>query len=421
MAQPVIQDVLAQHAEGAGAVWIAREGLLRGAHARLPDLVRMDDRIDAYIDGLAVAGPGGLSLVLQSLGQEADGYFVACLAAVQMGERNGLHQVLRRALEGDPAGSEPWRGLVAALAWADRSKAEPVIRHLVTAASPRLRWLGFAAGGARRSWYGMDWEAPLTDPAPETRARAIRAAGELGRTELRARLVSGLADPDPECRFWSAWAAARMGAAEPLNTLADIAWNGLPRADQALDLLMRRLDVAGANAWLREFARLPGRQRDVIRAIGAIGDPFFIPWLVERMDDPACARLAGDAFSTITGADLRGCQLDRPAPEDFQSGPTDDPADANVAMDEDEHLPWPDAARIRPWWASHESRFTAGTGYFLGVAKAAADWLAILSDGFQRQRRTAALELAIRQPDRAMFETRARGRLQHRLLARVSH
>jgi len=416
----VIEDVLAQHMEGASAVWIAREALARGPHARLVDLSRMDDRIDAYMDGIAVAGSAGLALVLQTLGQEADACFVACLAAVRMGDRAGLHQVLRHLLEADPTGGDAWRGLVAALAWADRAKAEAVIRPLMTAATPRLRWLAFAASGARRSWYGADWDRPLADPAPAARARATRAAGELGGIALIPRLVAGLSDPDQDCRFRSAWAAARMGSAASLDTLADIAWHRLPHADQALDLLMRRLDVAGANAWLREFARLPNRRHDLIRAIGAVGDPLFVPWLIERMADPALARCAGEAFSTITGAALAAGGLDRPGPADFQAGPTDDPADETVALDEDEHLPWPDAARVGQWWMAHGSQFAPGIAYFLGVPKAAADWLAVLSRGFQRQRRAAALEMAIRQPDRAMFATKAHGRLQRRLLAQAT-
>jgi len=54
------------------------------------------------------------------------------------------------------------------------------------------------------------------------------------------------------------------------------------------------------------------------------------------------------------------------------------------------------------------------------LPKQSADWLLALSDAFQRRRRAAALELAIRQPDKAMFEVRARGRLQRRLLARAT-
>jgi hypothetical protein len=51
--------------------------------------------------------------------------------------------------------------------------------------------------------------------------------------------------------------------------------------------------------------------------------------------------------------------------------------------------------------------------------KPAADWLEALSEAFQRQRHAEALELAIRQPNRVMFEVRARGRLQRQLLARA--
>ena len=121
----------------------------------------------------------------------------------------------------------------------------------------------------------------------------------------------------------------------------------------------------------------------------------------------------------ITGVDLAYRDFDRRPPDDFQSGPNDDPADENVALDEDERLPWPDAAKLGDWWARNRARFDVGAAYFLGEPKAKADWLAALSDAFQRQRRAAALELAIRQPDRAMFEVRARGRLQRQLLVRA--
>ncbi len=146
------------------------------------------------------------------------------------------------------------------------------------------------------------WSRPrvLTDHSP--RARAYRTTGQLGRHDLMARLRPGLTDPDPECRFWSAWAAARMGATEPLDILADIAWNNLHRADRALDLLLRRFNVPQANAWLREFAKLPDRKRSLIRATGVIGDPLYIPWLIEHMAEPATARLAGESFSMITAS-----------------------------------------------------------------------------------------------------------------------
>src|SRR5206468_3541631 len=129
---------------------------------------------------------------------------------------------------------------------------------------PRTRWLGIAACGARRGMREAAFEGALDDADPLVRARVYRTTGELGRTDLMAHVAAGLGDEDPECRFWSAWAAARMGAAEPLDLLAEIARQGRSRAEPALDLLLRRFDVARANAWLREFAKLPKRQRSLI-------------------------------------------------------------------------------------------------------------------------------------------------------------
>jgi len=54
-------------------------------------------------------------------------------------------------------------------------------------------------------------------------------------------------------------------------------------------------------------------------------------------------------------------------------------------------------------------------GYFLGQLKASV--ARALCDVFHRQRRAAALEWAIRQPNKAIFEVRPRGRLQRQLIA----
>jgi uncharacterized protein (TIGR02270 family) len=144
---------------------------------------------------------------------------------------------------------------------------------------------------------------------------------------------------------------------------------------------------------------------------------------ITLQNGPSKAWLAGEAFSMITDdnrVDLTYRDLDRRPPVDFQSGPNDDQADENVALDEDDQLPWPDPAKVAEWWTKNKARFSLGTAYFLGQPKASADWLGALSDAFQCQWRAATLELAIRQPNRAVFEVRARGRLQRQLLARAA-
>ena len=72
---------------------------------------------------------------------------------------------------------------------------------------------------------------------------------------------------------------------------------------------------------------------------GVIGDPVSIPWLIEQMMIPELARVAGEAFTMITGVDIAYEDLEGEWPAGFEAGPTEDPEDENVAMDPDEDLP----------------------------------------------------------------------------------
>jgi uncharacterized protein (TIGR02270 family) len=427
MDTPIVErgNLLSVHLESARFLWLSRDVTLRAPNARLHDLVRVDERVEAAVDALRISAKAAKDECLGSLaGGEAGAFFSVGVLAIESSDTAYLELVIKHAFEaekqdaGDPyqPAYDPWRGMASALAWVGRTHAVGVIERLLQMPLARIRWLGVAASGARRSAVEA---AALVDADPLVRASAYRTAGQLGRTDLMPHLLTGITEEDPACRFWSAWAAARMGAAEPLDILSEIARQNGPRAERALDLLLRRLDVQRANSWLREFASLPDRQRSLIRATGVIGDPLYVPWLIEHMNEPAAARLAGEAFAMITGVDLPFRDFDRRPPADFESGPNDDPADEKVALDEDDRLPWPDPAKVGEWWMKNKARFNVGTAYFLGMPKASADWLDALSDAFQRQRRAAALELAIRQPNRAMFEVRARGRLQRQLLARA--
>jgi uncharacterized protein (TIGR02270 family) len=402
-----MNSVLEALVENSVILWMNRERVARAPHARLVRLVEFDERVAAHLDALRIAGAAARPLMAKELEWGAPGVFFVAAWLHLMGSAND-----------DTEPSFPPGPLTAALAWGDAAHAADAIRLEMTKGD-EAKAVAIAAIGARRSDPGSALTAALADPSPLIRARAYRTTGQLGRHDLMAQLRPGLTDDDPECRFWSAWAACRMGAGEEaLGVLAEIAWTNQPRAVRALDLLLRCLEVPHANAWLREFAKLPDRKRDLIRATGVVGDPVYIPWLIERMVEPETARLAGEAFSMITGLDLAYRDLDRKQPADFESGPNDDPADENVALDEDENLPWPDPGRIGSWWLANLARYSPGTTCFLGAPKQSANWLEALSDAFQRQRHAAALELAIRMPRAAMFEVRARGRLQRRLIAR---
>ena len=143
-----------------------------------------------------------------------------------------------------------------------------------------------------------------------------------------------------------------------------------------------------------------------------------MPWLISLMGQLPLARLAGDAFTMITGVDLAYRDLQRKPPEDFNAGPTEDPKDENLEMDPDDNLPWPEPALVQKRWDKNRGQFQSGTRYLLGKPMNV-EWLkTVLRDGRQRQRAAAALELVIRQPGQPLFNVAAPGFRQQQILGK---
>ncbi len=167
---------------------------------------------------------------------------------------------------------------------------------------------------------------------------------------------------------------------------------------------------------MEQLTRKSDRIRLALAAVAALGDSHFVAWLIAQMCRPALARIAGEAFTMITGVDLAHEHLVGEKPEGFESGPTADPVDENVKTDPDENLPWPDGVAVENWWNQHHSEFTPGIRRLLGKP-VTGDWLQeILRVGRQRQRAAAALELAILRPGEPLFNVKAPGFRQQQLL-----
>jgi uncharacterized protein (TIGR02270 family) len=90
-----------------------------------------------------------------------------------------------------------------------------------------------------------------------------------------------------------------------------------------------------ARAWQRQLAASPHTARLAIVAAAALGDPACVPLLLEAMHDETLARVAAEAFTSVTGVDITRARLSAMRPDGFESGPNDDPDDNNVAIDPD--------------------------------------------------------------------------------------
>ena len=410
----IVHEVVSQHAEEASFLWLLRHAAVSQPHYSLADLSKLDKRVEAHLDGLRIAGESGWKVVQETLPfEESSDLFAAGSLAFESGDQNWIDFVLGLAAKKTKVTS----GVVSALGWLPYEQAQQQIQTLVSSPLPISRAIGIAASAIHRVDPGIILVEGIGENDPFVRARALRAVGELGREHLLPRIRGGLTDSDEGARFAAAWSVTllspNLDALAVLRTIAELTG---PFSSKALQTAIRRMDLAGARAWQAWFSRHKAASRKAIDAAGAIGDPEHILWLIEQMKIPVLARVAGEAFTMITGIDLAYDDLKKGAPEGFETGPTDNAEDENVAMDPDEHLPWPDPALIQKWWANNGSRFQKGTRYLLGKPMSI-EWLRqVLRIGRQRQRAAAALELAIRQPGQPLFEVRAPGFRQQAVL-----
>jgi uncharacterized protein (TIGR02270 family) len=402
------------HMEEAAFHWLLRDNAACAPHYLLGDLARLDCRIDAYIDGLRIAGAAGWDVCKEALRrQEVGEVFAASVLAFGDGDevRTGI------VLGAGSASRQLSRGLVSALGWLPYIQAKGHINAFLTNAVPVVRRIGVAACAVHRRDPGSALIEALGDCDLVLRARSLRAVGELGRTDLLGRVLESLRAEDVGWRFPAAWSAALLGdTAGAVDVLRSLARVEGPQGEEATRIVCRRMDVTAANEWQRELSRMPGCERLAIIAAGAIGDPAAIPWLVDQMTIPPQARVAGEAFTMITGVDIAYEDLEGEWPEGFEAGPTENPEDENVEMDPDENLPWPSPGLIEAWWAKNRGRFRNGTRYLVGQPIADEHLQQVLRTGYQRQRAAAALELAMLHPGQPLFEVRAPGFRQQQIL-----
>jgi uncharacterized protein (TIGR02270 family) len=410
----VIESIVEQHAEEAAFLWILRNAAVQAPHYSLKDLADIDERVEAHIDGLRVAGETGWSFCADALAQEEPGeVFAAAVLAFESGQDQRIKMVLE-AVATEP---ELSRGLISALGWLRFDQVKEHIDQLLRSLSSELRRIGIAASAVHRQNPGSALVDALNDEDTCLKARAIRAVGELGRIDLLSMLKNQFSAKDKECQFWAAWSAVLLGDRdEALEFLKTLATSESPCRESALNLTLRVIDNTSVQNWLKEMSQQPDWLRYTVIGAGVAGNPVRIPWIVEQMEVPELARVAGESFTMITGVDIAYEDLEGEWPEGFEAGPTESPEDEDVEMDPDEDLPWPDAQLIAEWWAKNKAAFRNGTRYLLGQPISPEHLQEALRKGFQRQRAAAALELAILQPGQPLFEVRAPGSRQKQIL-----
>jgi uncharacterized protein (TIGR02270 family) len=403
----ILPPIISLHAEEAAFLWTQRTAAVSSPKYALKDLAKLDARVEAHLEGLRVAGSHGWGVCERALEEGGAGEVFAA-AALAFGSGNGDR--VARLLAATDLTPIHERGLISALGWLPYGLVQPHLMRLAASPQAQPRRVAIAVWAIQR----RDPGAPLTeaafDPAARLRTRALRAAGELGRADLASALQRSLHDIDEDARYYAAWSLARLGdrSVSVMESLLRVAEGSGAHSDEAASLWARCEDPLRVREWTRGPISTNHGRRLLSIAAGAAGSPDFVPELLGLMDDDRVAKVAGEAFSMITGVDLEYADLDRDALDGDGTELLEEAPEEVPAVDRDHALVFPARASIERWWDRNGSRFDARLRYLCGRPKTVEGFRTCLAEGKQRQRAAAALELGLVSPMRALFEVRAR-------------
>lgn len=396
-----IPIILAQHVEDAAILWQRRARAVNAPHYNRMYLARLDEQLEAHVDGLRIAGRAGWDesvAAFEDIGGAGEVFTLSTLAFGQ--DDTSLIPDVVEMVKTDP------KSLLAPAAsgigWLHSSKLSGKVSPLLTSKDPIARAIAVGGCAAHRADPGKYLTTFLND-APGVRRRAVRLAGELGRVDLLKPIQELSEDSDPETAYWATWAAVLLGdRGDAMQRLLHMGLADGPQADRALRTALAAMGPDAGRRWLDTQTHAPDITAKKITGYGVLGDAGAIPWLIEQMADDSHAQIAGESYALITGTDLEEEDLDTDLPEDETTAPNDDPLDDNVTLEDNENLAATSADHVAGHWHRIKSRFTDGS-YILGQKAGADAWQRCFAHGYQRQRRVAATWMAVGDPSATLL------------------
>lgn len=364
-------------------LWFQRCRASTRADYTYQDLREIDHRLLANLRVLHLSAEQAFELACEgySLG-DAGCMFVAAVQAFSSAKVSLIERVLEDARQMP----ELRPGLFSAFGWMPGAVVHPWIKKFLLSKVEYHKLLGVVACSVRREDPGalltrLVEHSSCLDKG-ELAIRICRLIGEIKRQDLFSVLVEAR-QSEGEKAFWAYWSAILLGDKTGMEAFQPFVITESKWQDHAIDIAFRSLPVTSAREWINELADKSTRKQ-VIRATGVLGDPQTIPWLLVQMHDAKLARIAGEAFSNITGVDLQKEMLC-----------VDKSGTAEEDDDQDDSLPLPSPTLVESFWSVAGLRIPVGVRHFLGKTLSSEHLLEVYRTGNQRQRVGTALELAL--------------------------
>lgn len=334
-----IAAIVDQHAEDAAFLWLRRRREIDGPILDETDIGRIDQRLEANIEGLMAAGKAGWEAAQARFADYAEPgeLFVIGVLALRWGDAD----LIEVAIDGGAQlGEHGLSSLSAAIARTPRENLRPLVAKWLDTRDARLRGLGLAALWHHRVDPGARLGDLLSNSDPDVRRRAFRLAGGLIRRDLLPAVLDGLDGGRPKERLTAAFAACLLGEVRSAHPVLDRIVLAEPEfAPAAIEMRLLTTPPKTGKGWLQDCLKQPALRATATAAIGLFGDRSVMPWLIAKMREPELVFAAGLALRDLFDVDFNDTDL-------F----TIDPAVLGKEFESLSASPLPVADRVTAWW-----------------------------------------------------------------------
>ena len=337
-------------------------------------MTELDGRLEAYLDCYLISQRAGKSL----------------LPALDALEEN-----------------EQAKELSDALCWTRLELAKPFLDNVILHKNPIARIAGITAVGYFTPQIDTKLlDGYLEDDSPEVIAATLKVIGANKLTDFDEKVWEFLTHNDEKVRFRAAYTGNLIGVQGAYEALQKFCFGDeTPYLREALSLLYQVIPENEVSSTLARIQKSSLSVRIKAYSIAMAGLPDIIPVLLEWMEDPEYAPLAGEAFGFITGADIEEDDLSILDVEicESQEAPLAEKRKADPWTEAyEEDLPWPDPELTSTWWQANQQHFNNGTRYLAGKPLKEKNLQDVLESGTQPQRHIANLILSIQDPSRVI-------------------
>jgi uncharacterized protein (TIGR02270 family) len=311
-----IPDIVEEHYDELQFLWTQRRNALRSPGYAERELLILEERIEARVQGLCVIGDRLVGFAEAGLtGADELPAFAAAFALLRLGTPPALARVVDVF---ETASGAKLGGLRDALAHGPSTALASRLTALFLSGHPDV---GAAAGEAlvfrgAVAPVAQQLERFIRADDPETRAAAFRLAGYCAVSIPAEWYEAGLRADDVGVKRAALVAAAWNASPAFFPYCRALAAD--PKAD-AIEPVTMLAAVAPPEDYqfVAAVATNPAAGPDRFRVLGSFAHPYFVDLLIEEMSnpDPASAVAAGAAFFKMTGRDVESDQRVKISPD----------------------------------------------------------------------------------------------------------